>query len=47
LLDARGGQALVTIDYLLSAEFGSALPTADPAVTGKLWNDGGVVKVSA
>lgn len=26
---------------------GSTLPTSDPAVSGALWNDAGVVKISA
>lgn len=34
-------------DYLLSAEFGNALPTADPLVTGTLWNNAGVLSISA
>jgi hypothetical protein len=25
----------------------TALPTADPTVAGRLWNDGGTLKVSA
>ena len=45
-IQARGNQALVTIDYLLSAEFGSALPTTDPGVVGKLWNNAGIVSIS-
>jgi len=26
---------------------GNTLPTTDPGITGRLWNDGGIVKVSA
>jgi hypothetical protein len=47
LVYARGQQALVPISYLFSAEFGSSLPTTDPGVTVQLWNDSGIVKVSA
>lgn len=43
----RGPADTTTIDYLFSADFGNALPTTDPQVTGKLWNDAGFVKVSS
>jgi hypothetical protein len=46
IVDGRGEQALVPISYLLSAEFGNRLPTADPLEAGKLWNDSGVMKIS-
>ena len=39
-------QNLVPLSYLLSAEFGNKLPTSDPAVAGKIWNDNGILKVS-
>jgi hypothetical protein len=40
-------QNLVPVSYLLSAEFGNKLPTTDPGVTGRIWNDSGILKVSA
>jgi hypothetical protein len=47
LVNSRGTQTLVPISYLLSAEFGNSLPTTDPGVTGRIWNDSGTLKVSA
>ena len=47
LVDARGQQALVPISYLFSAEFGNSIPTADPLVAGVIWNNAGVLTVSA
>jgi len=38
---------LTTLEYLLSPEFGKKLPTEDPVVEGKLWNDNGTLKISA
>jgi len=35
------------VDYLLSAEFGNSLPTSDPSVVGEIWNNSGVMTVSA
>jgi predicted small secreted protein len=46
-LTARGIKSLVTIEYLLSPEFGNALPTTDPGVAGQPWNDAGILKISA
>jgi len=40
-------RCLVTKEYLFSPEFGSSLPTTDPQVNGKLWNNGGVVAISS
>jgi len=37
---------LTTLEYLLSPEFGKKLPTEDPAIEGKLWNDNGALKIS-
>jgi hypothetical protein len=45
-LVARGIKSLVTIEYLLSPEFGNALPTTDPGVSGQPWNDNGTLKLS-
>ena len=46
-ITTRGAQALVTVDYLLSAEFGGSLPTSDVSLSaGQLWNDSGIVRVS-
>jgi len=46
-INARGIKSLVTIEYLFSAEFGNSLPTTNPNSQGKLWNNSGVVSVSA
>jgi hypothetical protein len=40
-------QNLVPVSYLFSAEFGNRLPTTDPHVQGKIWNDAGSMKISA
>jgi len=47
LIDAAGDKSLIIKEYLLSAEFGNSLPTADPGEAGRLWNDGGALKISA
>ena len=47
IIDSGDGYMVITKDYLFSAEFGNALPTSDPAVAGKLWNNAGTLSVSA
>lgn len=39
-------QTLVTVEYLLSSEFGSRLPTVRPSA-GKIWNNNGNLEVSS
>ena len=45
-IQATGGKAIPTLEYLLSAEFGNSLSTTDPGVAGQLWNDAGTLKIS-
>jgi hypothetical protein len=46
-IQATGGKSIPTLEYLLSPEFGNALPTTDPGVAGSPWNDAGILKISA
>jgi hypothetical protein len=46
ILFSKVQRILVKKEYLLSAEFGNSLPTTDPGIPGKLWNDAGVLKIS-
>jgi len=50
LIDSRGNKTLINKEYLqsylLSADFGNSFPTTDPGVSGRVWNDGGTLKVS-
>jgi hypothetical protein len=42
----EGDKSIPTLEYLLSEEFGNSLPTSDPGVSGKIWNDSGILKIS-
>ena len=46
-LEARGNKSLVTIEYLLSPEFGNSLDEVDPFIIGAIWNNNGVLTISA
>ncbi len=46
-IQTRGDKALVTIEYLFSAEFGNSLPIIDPLVQGALWNNNSILTISA
>jgi hypothetical protein len=46
LLTIEGGLNSLNSSYLLSADFGNSFPTTNPGVSGKVWNDGGTLKVS-
>jgi len=50
LIDSRGNRTLIHKEYLqnylLSSDFGNSFPTTDPGVSGRVWNDGGTLKVS-
>jgi len=42
-----GAKSITTIEFLLSEEFGNMLPTVDPGIAGKLWNNNGVLSISS
>ncbi len=46
IVDASTGEGAITAETILAALVDS-LPTADPEVAGALWNDNGVLMVSA
>jgi hypothetical protein len=45
-IQTAGDKSIPTLEYLLSPEFGNSLPTTDPGVPGKIWNDSGILKIS-
>ena len=48
ILNARfsKSQEKALLELLLGTELGASLPTTDPEVPGRLWNNAGVVTVS-
>jgi len=43
----ENGIEVVHKPYLLSAEYGNSLPVSDPLVAGEIWNNGGILTISA
>ena len=44
--ETSNGQAIPTVEWLLSAEFGNSLPTSTTGlVTGQIWSNGGILTV--